>query len=255
LTETEIEIVEGIELVESFETGVPDPDYCFPYGGQDNYPRLVLQRRQRYCGTCGGVQGLVPCWLWDDWEDVDYFDFDESNEPKNEWDFFNENKLVTKEPVFNQLGQRVIFSERIVPTFTIRWYTLHCDQELMTFMYDRCYSWKRTAPITPAETGLCGLDTVESEQRRILYYPMGVNAVNRYGDEVGPIEIDILSFTHQRVNERYGLYMGELKVIATNGLPHHIVDDIVNADYEHSDDADTERNRAYQGIITFGDAE
>lgn len=255
ITESEVEIIEGIELIETFDTDVPLSDKCFPFGEYREFGLLVLERRQRICGWIDLGDGLKLQWYWDDWTNYKEYEFDKENQPYNNWRY---QTLPTKDAVRDGYGKRVFFPSRLIPAFEINWTQLHCEQELSEFILDYAASWLESTPTYPAGSAShqCGLDTVVSEQRRILYYPLGEDQVNRYGSTVGPIEVQfeenpLEAFT--RHNNNYGGYEGVIRLIAVHALPHAIIDELEAADYLHSDTEATERERVYQGTVSWGD--
>jgi hypothetical protein len=56
----------------------------------------------------------------------------------------------------------------------------------------------------------------------------------------------------ERYNGNYGVYQGTMRLEAIQSVPHSVAFEITSTDYEY-DDTD-ESDRAYQGIVPWGDA-
>lgn len=249
-----IGISEGIHITDELTKSLSSvTTRCFPMGSWMKFPAIVLQKRYRVCEMSGTGDGIVWAWAWSDWVLDKYYEFssEPENEPRTEWGF---TPLQTNEKERNAYGKLLSFYERLIPWLTIDYKTLFCDQGAWTIIEDYAYSWIETEPITAVTNTTCGADTVEYEQRRILLYPLGLDQANRQGNPVGAIEVRIVEWDFTREGGAYGVYNCHLKLEGVHALPHHIYTDITSADYAHSETEATERDRAYQGIIPWGDA-
>jgi hypothetical protein len=228
-TQTQINISEGIEITDVISEKIQTLLNCIPWsgwGGTGWYPTIVLVRK---IGSGS-------------WEAYKSYIFSKQDEPRDNWKY---NVIQLKPPTPTAADRMRLFPVKYQPGFEIGARADYCNQELTTFLLDYTAFWLESCP----HDG--------TEDRKILYYALGLSQQNRYGDSCGPVEVyfeeNPLSVI-ERTDGNRGRYLHTLRMLSMNFYKAAIIDTIIPTDYNFNYDPDDEIERHIGGIVPWGDA-